>query len=523
MKRFCKIIALLMGMLMLVSVFAACQEKKPNKTEAPETQVEVDPDRPKIEETFGGETIKFFINGSEGGNAVRSIILTDQDPKDYEVCIATQERNDKVEAELGVKIQLAGTCGMQEGPTVLKPILLAHTGDYDVIGLYQYFDLGLALNDTAGSFYNYLKMPEGSYIDLDAPYWNRRLFDTLAVNGAAFFLTGNLCLQTVSTLLVSYVNADLWDQYKATIKTFQNNPEGLDNVYEIVKKGYWTMDFWMELAKMGYKDLNADDAKDYMDQAGVMTYNAQLNNIMTDCFAAGCNVHYSYRDTNGTPVMDFNSEQMLGFAEKLYQLLCESDAVTIPWIGEDETDSGTYIMDFFADGRILATVNSLGAAEDYLADMKSDFYVLPLPMYDRNQFDEKSDSLGYTSQLFDSVSQYAICKDAGDDRIPAITATMELLGYYSRKMVTPVYYDKALKERYTRNPEDKEMIDLTAAGVYGDFALMWSHELGDITWFFRQNYAAHSNMASKLKQQNKAYKEKMKKLIAAIDEAFYVE
>ena len=534
MKRVIKICALLTAVLMLLPLAACTQPGKSTdegKKTGTEVTVETSPAeasvKPVINETFYGEEIRFFVNGDDGSLDLRSIVIGENDDPDYEVNAKVKERNDLVENELDVKIVLSEHKGMMESAGFLQPILASKLDSYDVLALYQYFDLGLALGDTVGSFYNYLKMPEGSYLNVDAPYWNKSLFETLEYKNVAFFITGDLCQGTVGTMFVSYVNATMWDQYKDTIATLQNNPEGYTSIYDIVNKGYWTMDLWCELSAMPYDDLNANDKIDYEDKLGLIVYNEQLNCIMVDMFAAGAGVTYSNYDSNGDPVIAINTPENVAFFEKLYTLLCENKAACIPWLsGKGPDGDDLYIMDVFAQGNVLLTVSTLENAEEYLADMTDNYYIMPLPMYDRNQFKPGTPSLGYKTQLGDSVSQYAISTAVDPDRIPAITATMELMGYYSMKLVTPAYYDKALKERYTRNLEDAAMIDMIHEGIYADFATVWSQKLGDVTWFGRQHYTEKNKIARNLKKEQDSKTRKLSSetgLLVAIEEAFYVE
>ena len=478
--------------------------------------------KPEINESFDGETVKFFVNGGEGSVHVRSIVLGEEDDPDYEVNAKVAERNDKVQNELGVTIELTETKGMQEAYSYLQPILASKTWAYDVLALYQYFDLGLALGDTVGSFYNYLNMPEGSYINLDAKYWNQALFNTLAYKNTAFFLTGDITQTTVSTMFVSYVNATMWDQYKDAIAKLKNNPEGYTSIYDVVKNGYWTMDLWCEICNLVYEDLTNNDKIDQEDKIGTILYVEDINCMIIDMFAAGAGMTYSAFDSDGTPIVAINTPQNVAFLEKLYTLTCESKAARVPLLYDD---AGEWygLMNVFALGNVFMILDTLGGAEEYLADMTDDYYIMPLPMFDHNQFDPSSPSLGYKTQLADAVSQFAICTAAGEDRIPMITATMELMGYYSHELVTPAYYDGALKQRYTRNLEDAQIIDMIHDGIFSDFAIVWSGSLDNVTWFYRYHYTEQNKIARNLKAEQDKKTLKMKQLLVAIEEAFYVE
>ena len=529
MKTFCRILSALLVALMLVTAFAACNGEK---TKAPESKPsaggedtsapEVDDKKPVIDKTFNGQVIKFAING-EGLNS-RSIDLGEEDDPKYEVNAQVSRRNAQVEEELKVDIELSYVGPMQGFFNEMQPILASELYVYDVLGLYQYFDLGLALGDTVGSFYNLLDMPEGvdNYLNLDASYWSRSLLDSLAYKDVAFFVTGDLNQSYISTMFVSYVNQVMWSEYADRIAACEHSG-GYSDIYDIVNNGYWTLDLWMELAQMAYQD-DGDNISNYTDQAGFMTYDEQLNNIMVDMLIAGSNIRYSKLDGEGTPKVAINTTKNNEFYNKLYKLLCESKTVTIPWLSGDDEDSELYILDIFAEGNVLLNVNTLSGAEKYLSNMQKDFYVMPLPMFNHDQFKPDTPSKGYTTQLGDSVSQYAICTAIGDERLPGVTATLELMAYYSEKWVTPAYYETALKERYTRDPRNPEMIDMIKEGIYTDFVLIWSGKLDNITWNWRQHFTEKGKIDNNLRTWDRNVTGKLNgSLLEEIETAFWVE
>ncbi|MBQ8235841.1 MAG: hypothetical protein IJZ37_04060 [Clostridia bacterium] len=395
----------------------------------------------------------------------------------------------------------------------------------DVVGLYQSFDLGYALGEGTGCFYNLNNMPEGytNYLNLDALYWDSTLYEELSYKGTAYFFTGDLNQSYVSTLFVSYVNADLWAEYADKIAKLPHSG-GYSDPYDIVKNGYWTLDLLIELADLLYIDNgNTEGEVDYKDQVGVMTYNEQLNNIMADMLAAGSHVNYGTLSADGTPQVAVNTKENVAFYNKLYTLLCETKAATIPWITSDDEDfDDTYIMDVFAGGNVLVTVNMLHCAGQYLSDMKDEYLVLPLPMFDHEQYDKNSPSLGYSTQLGDSVNQYAIPKSIGDERIPLVTATLEYMGYYSKKWVTPAYYADTLGEKYEKDARVSEMLELTRKGIYADFIWVWSNDLDNIGWKFRTNYDEPNEELRKanLKTWHRTVQGKLDKLLPKMEEGF---
>ncbi len=540
---FLKISAILLAGLMLLPLLAACDDpfynsvlevstvdpeespleggQKPSSKGGQSSLTEKEEGKLIINGRFEGKKVRFAVNG-EGVNS-RSIALGEGDDPTNAVNVQVKKRNEQVEKELGVDIELAYVGEMQTFFGFLQPILASELYVYDVIGLYQYFDLGLTLGDTVGSFYNLLDMPEGvtSYIDLDASYWSKELQNTLVYKDQLYCITGDLNLSYLSTLFVSYVNARMWEEYKDEIAGLEHSG-GYRDPYDIVNNGYWTMDLWMELSRLVYEDTNKNKVQDYLDRAGLMTYDQQLNNIMVDMLIAGSHVTYSYRNEEGTPKVAINTEKNIAFYHKLYKLLCESNAVTIPWLGTEEDMSKTYILDIFAEGNVLLNLNTLAGAEKFLSDMKDDYYILPLPMFDHAQFDKSSPSLGYATQVGDSVSQYAICTAIGEEKLPCVTATLELMGYYSEKWVTPAYYRELLGERYDKDPRAAAALELTRAGIYSDFVLVWSCRLDNIIWQWRQHFTEKGKIENNLRSWERNVTGKLKNgLLDEIETAFF--
>lgn len=554
MKTFCRILSCLLVVLTLFACVAcgSSTTKKENPTTAPTTGTETGNTetgtatntntdtatpsgelvKPVIPETFGGDKIRFYINGGAGNASmsnIRSIALVaDADGEvpdpDYAVNQLVVTRNQTVEDELKVKIEVAKVGTMQGAVSDLGNILTAQDDVYDVLALYQYFDLGLALGDTVGSFYNLENMPEGvtSYLNVKAPYWSQALYNTLKYNNTAFFVTGDLCQATIGTLFVSFVNSKLWNQYADQIKNMQNSG-GYSDIYDIVNNGYWTLDLIEELGATVYADTNDNGKNDYKDRCSFIIYGDKSNCATMDCLVAGFGLRYTTTSADGMPVMAFDSETNTDIYTRLQRFMTHPNTTAVATYEEivDEAGKSLYIMDVFAQGNVLVTVNTLDKAEYYLQDM-TDFWVMPLPMLSRDQYNPNSASKGYATQLGDSVSQYAICKFSGEERLPAITATLELMGYYSKLWITPKYYE-ALKIRYTRDDKNAAMIDMVREGIYSDFGLVWSRSLNNVSWELRTNYNPAKGIAKYAKLTQNKLNLAMADLLVKIEEAYDIQ
>ena len=517
MKKFARVLSLLMALIMLAACFAACgkEEKKPTGGGGGDNS---DPDVKAFRErmngaTFDGETISFIVTGGDEEMAEdtlqsRSIALLDTTDLSYAVDSAIVDRNNAVEAEIDVKIDLKKCVGMQSLSGVLVTALSTGLHEYDIVAGYQYFDIGITLGENAGYFLNYETIDEEeNYIHLDQPYWDSYLYDAMTYKEAAFWVTGDLSQSWVGSVSVSFVNKTLWDKYADTIATLAP-AHGISDIYEIVDKGYWTMDLIIEISKAIYSDDNDNDKIDLGDTVGYASYSPSLNTTMTDVLAAGAHITFSEMK-DGVPTMTFKNTRTNLFASKLHTLYTASKALLLEW--QDK-----YIVELFAEGKILMTPNWMTRAETDLTEMTDVYLVLPPPLLIEGE--------KYTTQYGDSVSQYGIPYTTRDvaDKVAAATATLETMAFYSRKLITPVYYDQMLKGRYTHVDADSqkqaEIIDMIRDAKYTDFAMLWSNKMGNLTWFFRQSCTSN-NLISEIESKNSAWVNTLEDLLYEIEQA----
>ena len=518
MKKIIKALSLLMALLMLAACFAACGGGNGNDGDSDGPQETTDPEILAFRERMGkldfeGETISFIVTGGDEDMEddtlqSRSIALFDTTDLSYAVDSAIVSRNTAVEKEINVKIDLKKCVGMQALSSTLQETLSTGLHEYDIVAGYQYFDIGLTIGENAGNFLNYETIDEeDNYIHLDQPYWDSYLYDAMTYKECAFWVTGDLSQTWVGSVSVSFVNKTLWDKYADTIATLKP-AHGISDIYEIVDKGYWTMDLIIEISKAIYSDDNDNDKIDLGDTVGYASYSPSLNTTMTDVLAAGAHITFSEMK-DGVPTMSFKNNRTNLFASKLYSLYTSSKALLMEW--QDK-----YIVELFAEGKILMTPNWMTRAETDLTEMTDIYLVLPPPLLIEGE--------KYTTQYGDSVSQYGIPYTTRDiaDKVAAATATLETMAFYSKKMITPVYYDQMLKGRYTHVDADSqkqaEIIDMIRDSKYTDFAMLWSNKMGNLTWFFRQSCTSN-NLISEIESKNSAWINNLQKLLDEIEAA----
>lgn len=516
MKKAFRIISVLVLGVMLLSMFAACNNETPKTTApagtttAPSTQTTTDDLPEKLKnQNFEGEEIGIVVSGGE--LATRSITLPEDGDETLPVNVAVQSRNDKVEELLNVTIVPKETIGMQGMVSHMREYFNSPDTSYDIVGVYQYFDMGLAFGNDVGSFYNFNSIDEDEmFINPEAPYWDTNCYNVLSYEGASYWITGDLSQEWLSTIFVSYVNAEMWKEYESQIEAIT----GVDgDIYDLVYAGKWSIDLWLKLNDLVYINKDGNEAVvSPDDQHGFVGYNSasDINNIIVDGMFSGSHVTFSKMGADGVPVMDYNNKALKTYAAQTRLLYNESKSCTVKYDGEMTA------MDIFANGQSLMTVNTLKEAELSLADMTADYYILPPPKANDAQAD-------YSTTVGDSTTQFGIPK--GCENIGAATATLEALGYYSQKIVTPKYYDDALKGRYTRGDSEKaaKMIDFTRSKVYTDFVLLWTGSMGEsVSWYLRKNIGS-AMVTSQAVAKQQAWSKQLVNLLDDIAESGDVE
>lgn len=171
------------------------------------------------------------------------------------------------------------------------------------------------------------------------------------------------------------------------------------------------------------------------------------------------------RESDGTITIGSMSEKYIDAYEKLYNFVYQNDNV----VSLNTHDDGTYLTaTYFGEGRFGMTVNFLKNTE-LIRDMNDDFGIVPMPKYDESQ--EK-----YLCSLGTSISVLLVPQTTKD--VALTSKVMEALCYYSYNDVVPKYYEVALKEKYSRDEEIKEMLTIIRDGATMSFSMFNGQLIG---------------------------------------------
>jgi len=435
----------------------------------------------------GKKKISFLVaepqNGPNEHFSERSIWVDPQSADSVDQAI--YKRNQKIENRLGLKIDLIDaniSSILLDSGGVHVTSLQANSGDIDVLSAYQAGDIGLAAQGLVLNL-NELDQYGADYIDITQPWWSTTYCKEMSYKDAMYWLIGDITLRYLSDTCCLFVNGDIYEKYLFS---------DYGSIYKIVDDGNWTMDLMTEMITTAYIDNGSvSDQVDKDDQIGFI-----IPGTPYDSLAVAAGVQWTTRDENGNIKITLNNSHTIKFVEKSIELHSAKGSLAF---------SVQEMYQKFASGTALFFMQRLGDAETYFREMDN-YYVIPMPKYDKEQ-------KNYIANIWDSASLIGIAK--GTDDIQASAVLIEALAAESYRSVTPIYYDEALKYKYTRDDDAARMIDIIRKSLYIDFGYAWGYSLNSIHNFFRQN--TNENISSSLKSNQRQWDRKLEKLLNKLD------
>lgn len=144
---------------------------------------------------------------------------------------------------------------------------------------------------------------------------------------------------------------------------------------------------------------------------------------------------------------------------------------------------------------------------DFYREVDFDFGVLPYPKYDEEQ-------TNYQTRVGTGAPVVAIPVTTKDpSMVSAVLEVMSAEGYYQMR---PAYFDTALKNKYSRDEQTREMIDLITGNISVDFGTIYVYVLDSIDDQFKNTvYVNDPNWASKTASWEKSVMTKLDTLLEA--------
>ncbi|MBQ2708502.1 MAG: extracellular solute-binding protein [Clostridia bacterium] len=363
--------------------------------------------------------------------------------------------------------------------TIQKGVM-AGDSEYDIVSAH-YSIVAPLISD--GTLLNLSKL---SYLDFDQPWWNKRMAEETSIDGKLYMMTGDISRASVGSVGCMFINQRMAEDYK------------IPDIVKTVDDGKWTLDEMFRLSNLVYEDVNGNSERDVNDIYGfVISHYNQVSPFMQ---STGLSV--TKKDERGLPKLALGTEKAADVYERIRTFFHESNGAYTH--GEKAAEVA---MQIFRDGRALLIPATFGDTVTQLSEMKDAYLPIPYPKYDGNQkayatrFNEACDLFGVT----------ASCKAP-----ECAAAVMEAMASEGYRLITPAYYEVAMKVKYSTTDDTARMFDLIKGGITFDFGTVFHSVTTMTSWFRDDSYDNIAGWASTYAGIEESHQAKIDTFVAAI-------
>lgn len=327
-----------------------------------------------------------------------------------------------------------------------------------------------------------LNLYDCSEIDFSGEWWDQNAIEAFTIDGSIYFATGDLNISTNDSTRVTIFSKNIIAD------------TGLDNPYELVREGKWTLGKMLEMALSANRDLNGDTKLTTDDQVGLYVYN-----WAPQFFFYGCGERVTTMNADGIPELTLYNDRSVDAVGLIWDICTESRTDTLGGFSSD-------LFSLFISDRCLFTQTSINDVRNtFRTNCEQDFGILPMPKLDEEQ------SRYYNLVSFQDVTHIwcipLTCSDPG--------YAAELMEAFARESVDTTrkaYYDITLQGKVSRDDESSEMLDLIFQSRVYDISMLYNWGSWD-SYFTGMREQTTNNFASVYESKLSATKADIDKTI----------
>lgn len=437
MLRLKKSFVVFVVLCMVVTLLAACNNDGDESSTTANASAPEELFAGLPEKDYDGATVTFLVPGDHM-NDYKSVEIMAQENSPEILNENIKRRNDLVEGKFNVKIEEVRTTAEQDMVTLVRNAVYSDVSEYDIVMPYIPEAATLALEDA------FLLLNDTQYIDLKKPCWDNNATESLSINHKNYFATGDISLLTLACTHAIVFNKDLVEK------------NDLENPYDLVTDGVWTIDKLREMATEITADIDGVAGMSHTDRYGFLVN----NNFVTSMYVGSGN-SITGKDDDDIPYISLIEEQETAFPifNKIFELVNDTKATgIIDSPSSPYTTSATAAGGSVWDAATESVANELAlframAIIDIidLGEYDCNFGILPVPKYSENQDSYHS----LVSTLY--ATSAAIPISAADKEMSAII--LQAMCEASTKTTKQAYFEIILKLRKIQDNESEAMLD----------------------------------------------------------------
>ncbi|MDD4774331.1 MAG: hypothetical protein PHZ09_12145 [Eubacteriales bacterium] len=298
-------------------------------------------------------------------------------------------------------------------------------------------------------------------LDPHQPWWSDEILDSTSVGNKNCFIPGSLNLSLMNTVGITYFNKQLVSEYN------------LENPYDYVNAGKWTLDSMAEISVPVTRDLDGNGIMDEKDLYGIV-----CSSFAWQPLFYGTGNLLIVKDEEDMPRLNAGNEVNYNAVARVIDLIDNCDTTLNVNNRSSVTQNlGQVTIDVFNEGRAVFFIELIYGVPQF-RDMDDDFGLLPMPKYDENQRDYYS----YIHTAKATACVVPVTNGDGD----MTGRILEDMSCESYKLIRPAFYDVMLKTKYTRDEESSEMLDIILQNYNVDLTLLMTDFGLDIDRLLRE-------------------------------------
>jgi len=276
-------------------------------------------------------------------------------------------------------------------------------------------------------------------VDLTKEWWSKFAVRDLTINDRFFFPTGDITARYPGSQYLMLFNKKIFEDM------------GINYPYQTVLDGDWTFETFFDIIKDSSRDLNGDGVlKSKDDFFGLVG-----ETMAPFCFFRGAGESLT-KIVDGNPVLNVRNERTIEVIDKLASYWGDESMMYAP-----RSYNVYEEVPMFKEDRVMF-LPMTGTNLLLFKDMESDFGIVPLPKYDKNQ-----DNYYSHCQPWGSA---AVTIPQNIQNIERTGTIVEAMAAAGRALVTPAAYEVTLKTKYARDEFSETMFDIICYGSTYDFA-----------------------------------------------------
>lgn len=293
-------------------------------------------------------------------------------------------------------------------------------------------------------------------IDLTKEWWYPTSTRNLAIGPAVYMVFSDIHLYFHESFYVSIFNKDM----------FANYP-GLEDPYELVKSGNWTIDKLTEMMKVVASDVDANGKKDISESTSIYGLVAHTNAGYS--MMVGFDNNLLEYDDQHIPQANFTGvgERFIDSYNKVKNTMYDTVLCGSP-ISEGYSKLSNRQHTPFSEGRALFMYEVTGTLKEH-RDESFSYGIVTSPKYNAEQKE-------YISPI--TCSAASMCVPVGCKDLDRVGVVLENMAAVSHKVIKPAYYNITLCYKYNKDPAAIEMLDMVYKN--GRFELAYVYNFGGL-------------------------------------------